>query len=371
MATLRDVAQLAGVSTATVSNVLNSRNERVSAETRQKVLAAVRELKYRPTALEKDQKAILTKNLGVMVPDITKNPITRHGYFRDVLDGIMEGAMFRGWSVTIFAEKLWDDLGLAVRRSYDGRCDGLIVIAPSSINETVPALQERGTPLVLIGATANLPRVSSVDVDNEQVAALIAEHLLALGHRRFCFLGDRPTVVAAVERERSFRKALIDAGIPAEDCETNWERAGGQPLAEYLGAWRERGPLRPTGFFAWHDWMAEAFLRSCRDAGIDVPDDLSLASVDDSPASKDLDPPLTTIPQPLHLIGKRAATLLIDRLAEPDLPDEVVRLRKLAFCADGSAGEGLQGRPDARRRRREDRGRTPGRRRRRGESGRR
>lgn len=325
MATLRDVARLAGVSTATVSNVLNSRNERVGTETRQKVLAAVRELRYRPTALEKDQKAILTQNLGVMVTDITRNPITRHGYFREVLDGIMEGAMFRGWSVTIFAEKLWDDLGLAVRRSYDGRCDGLIVIAPTVANETVATLQERGTPLVLVGTTAALPGVSSVDVDNEQVGALAAQHLLERGHESFAFLGDRPTIMAAVERESGFRKALYEAGVPENRYRVNWERQGGQPLAELLHDWHAQGRDRPTGFLAWHDAMAESFLAACAAKGVAVPGDLSIVGVDDAPEARTTQPPLTSIPQPLHLIGKRAATLLIDRLAEPDLPDEVVR----------------------------------------------
>jgi len=323
MATLRDVARLAGVSTATVSNVLNSRNQRVSTETRQKVLAAVRELRYKPTALEKDQKAILTKNLGVMLMDITKNPITRHGYFREVLDGIMEAAMFRGWSVTIFAEKLWDDLGLAVRRSYDGRCDGLVVIAPTVANETVAALQERGTPLVLVGTTATLPGVSSVDIDNEQGAILLASHLLELGHRSFAFLGDRPTIMSAVERERGFRHALLESGIPADRYRANWARDGGKSLEDFVKAWKKEGRNRPTAFFGWHDHMAQAFLRICQAEGIRVPGDLSLVGIDNAPEG--IESQITSVPQPLHLIGKRASTLLIDRLAEPDLPDEIVR----------------------------------------------
>lgn len=325
MATLRDVARLAGVSTATVSNVLNSRNDRVGPETRQKVMAAVRELRYRPTALEQNQKAILSKNIGVMVTDITKNPITRHGYFREVLDGIVEAAMFRGWSVTIFAEKLWDDLGLAVRRSYDGRCDGLIVIAPSSSNETVPVLQERGVPLVLVGSTASLPRMSSVDVDNDQIGTLAARQLLELGHRRFAFLGDRTTVVSCIERERAFRKELRAAGISPDAYRVNWARGGGKSMGAIVEAWKAEGESRPTGFFAWNDDMALQFLRACRERDVSVPRELSLIGCDDSPESTTVEPNISTFPQPLHLIGKRAATLLIDRLDEPDLPDEVVR----------------------------------------------
>ncbi len=337
MASLRDVAQLCGVSTATVSNVLNSRNERVSLETRQRVLAAVRELKYRPTALEKNQKAIRTQNLGVMVTDITKNPITRHGYFREVLDGIMEGAMFRGFSVTIFAEKLWDDLGLAVRRSYDGRRDGLIVIAPSTENETVAVLQERGTPLILIGATATRPGVSSVDIDNEQVGIIAAKHLLDLGHRSFAFLGDKTIVVSALEREVAFRNQLLAEGIPAERYRANWMRDGGLLIPDLVRSWRGQGSARPTGFLIWHDAMAASFIEACRSEGIDIPEDLSIVGVDDSPEGLTCEPQITSVPQPLHLIGKRAANILIDRLAEPDLPDEVVRF-SVELTIRGSTG---------------------------------
>jgi LacI family transcriptional regulator len=107
MATIREVAKAAGVSTATVSNVLNGRLERVSTETQERVLATVRALKYRPTALEKNQKAILTQNVGVIVPDLTEGPLRRHNYFRNILDGVLESAALRGWSVTIFIERMW------------------------------------------------------------------------------------------------------------------------------------------------------------------------------------------------------------------------------------------------------------------------
>lgn len=325
MATLQDVAKLCGVSTATVSNVLNSRAGRVSAETRQKVLAAVRELKYRPTALEKNQKATLALNLGVMVTDITKNPLSRHGYFREVLDGILEGAMFRGWSITIFAEKLWDDVGVAVRRSYDGRCDGLIVIAPTVGSETVTVLQERGTPLMLVGTTATMPGISSVDIDNVQATDLITKHFLDLGHCRFCFMGNRRRVLAALERERAFRTALRAAEIPSDHLESNWVRDGGKSLEDYLRQWKKRGSDRPTAFYMWNDAEALSFLKAAKELGISIPRDLSIASIDDCPEASTSVPALTSVPQPLHLIGRRAATLMIDRLTEPNVPDEVVR----------------------------------------------
>ncbi|AIE87121.1 LacI family DNA-binding transcriptional regulator [Fimbriimonas ginsengisoli] len=335
MATLRDVAKLSGVSVATVSNVLNARSDRVSPETRERVLAAVRQLRYRPTALEKNQKAIVAQNLGVMVTDLTKNPILLHGYFRNTLDGIMEAAMFRGWSVTIFAEKMWDDLGLAIRRSYDGRCDGLIVIAPIQDSETVRTLQERGVPLVLVGATAPLPGVSSVDIDNEAAGAMAATHLLELGHKRFAFIAVSSIVTASNERERAFRARLASAGFDGDAVQTFRLREiqSIEALADILA---QESPRR-TGVFCWHDAMAVDLIPLLQRRGVSVPRDMSFVGVDDDPKGQTMSPPLTTFHQPLHAIGKRAANLLIDRLGEDRLPDEVVRFG-VELLPRGSSG---------------------------------
>jgi len=129
--------------------------------------------------------------------------------------------------------------------------------------------------------------------------------------------------MAAVERERGFRNALMEAGVPADRYRANWARDGGKPLDEFVKAWKKEGRNRPTAFFGWHDGMAQAFLQICRAEGIRAPGDLSLVGIDNAPES--IESQITSVPQPLHLIGKRASTLLIDRLAEPDLPDEIVR----------------------------------------------
>jgi LacI family transcriptional regulator len=326
MATIRDVANLVGVSTATVSHVLNGRVDRVGPETRERVLAAVRQLRYRPPALEDRQMAILTRNLGVVVPDITKNPLLQHGYFCNVLDGILEAAMFRGWSTSIFAERMWDDLGHAIRRSYDGRCDGLIIVAPSVNSELVSFLQQRGTPMVLIGTTSTLDGVSSVDIDNVAAGAAAAQHFLDLGHRRFAFLGRNSLTASSVEREQGFRNALSAAGVPARDIYsfTYEEYRDGQSIAAALLAMPEK--IRPTALLGWHDHLAIVVMRVLRDRGVRVPEDISIMGVDASPESADSSPSLTTIRQPLPSLGKRAANLLIDKVEDHNHPDEVVRV---------------------------------------------
>jgi LacI family transcriptional regulator len=324
MATIRDVANHCGVSTATVSHVLNGRVDRVGQDTRERVLAAVRQLRYRPPALEDKQKAILTRNLGVIVPDITKNPLLQHGYFCNVLDGVLEAALFRGWSTTIFAERMWDDLGHAIRRSYDGRCDGLVVIAPSVNSDLVTFLQQRGTPMVLVGTTATLEGVSSVDIDNVAAGATVAQHFLDLGHRRFAFLGRNRLTASSLEREQGFRTALLAAGIPARDIHHFSHEEYGEDVASAVLAMREE--VRPTAVLGWHDNSAIQAIRIFREHGLRVPEDVSVMGIDSSPESALCEPPLTTLRQPLPNLGKRAANLLIDKVEDHTHPDEVVRV---------------------------------------------
>jgi LacI family transcriptional regulator len=325
MATIRDVAKSAGVSTATVSNVLNGRSERVSAETRERVLASVRTLKYRPTALEKNQKAILSQNLGVLVTDLTEGPLTRHGYFRDILEGALEASAMRGWSVTIFVQRMWYDVGQAVRRSYDGRCDGLIMVAPQPGNEIVQILQERGTHLVLVGSTPWLSNVSCVDIDNAAVGQQAARHLIDLKHRRLAYLSHGWEQVSSIERREAFFQEAKKAGIGdvthiavtrSESVKTDAEI-----IVDRLTS--ERTP--PTGLFCWHDGLGAPLVAELSKRGYPVPEKFSVISVDDAPEATEVTPQLTTFANPLREIGKRAAKMIIDRLTESRETTEIVR----------------------------------------------
>jgi DNA-binding LacI/PurR family transcriptional regulator len=328
MANLRDVARVSGVSTATVSNVLSGRSDKVSPETRERVLAAVRALKYRPTPLEQNQKAILSQNLGVLVPDLTEGPLTRHGYFRNVLDGVLEAAALRGWSITIFVERMWDNVGHAVRRSYDGRCDGLIMVAPQPGNEIIQTLHERGTPLVQVGSTPWLSNVSCVDIDNRAVGAMAARHLIGLNHRSLAYVGHEREPVSSVERREGFFQEAIRSGI----CEKQiaWlvvprrnDIGGreGELVVQQLLEMREPA----TGLFCWHDGLGLPVSKELAKRGCRVPEHFSIISVDDAPESLAAVPPLTTFRNPLHEIGKRAAKMIIDRLVDGLDTAEIVR----------------------------------------------
>ena len=324
MATIRDVAQKAGVSTATVSNVLNGRTDRVGGTTSERVLAAVRALKYKPTPLEHKQRTISTLNIGFIVPDAHRAQFTGHGYFQDILEGVIEGAASQGYSITIFVEKIWDDVGLAIRRSYDGRCDGLIMVAPQPGNELFEMLHARGTPIVTVGSTPWLANVSSVDIDNRMAGAMAARHLVELCHRRLAFATTGRPQIAALERYEGFVKEAARLGLPAASVAfLKAEETPGHNNGEALWALLQDLDTLPTAVVCWNDGLALELIKALACQECKVPEHISVLGIDDIPESDRAG--LTTFKNPTYELGKRAAKALIDRLAEGHEVSEAIR----------------------------------------------
>jgi len=327
MATIREVAKACGVSTATVSHVLNGRFERVGEETRARVLSTMRKMGYRPPPMEEGQKAINTRNLGFMAEDLSYSPIFTNSYFAYVLDGILEAAGLQGWSTTIFIQRMWHaNIGQAIRRNYDGRCDGLLLMAPAFESETVNLLHERGVPMVMIGATSWLKGISSVDIDNSATASAATNYLIERGHRRIGYIAAGNLSISSREREEGYRQAL-SAGLEARPdwVFSRWNLRDQWPDG-LVDAFMEMPVAeRPTAFVGWNDVLASQVVAALAARGIAVPKDVSIVSIDDGPEASKCIPPLTTFRQPLQLIGKRSVELLIDHIGDGGRFAETVR----------------------------------------------
>lgn len=346
MATIREVAKASGVSIATVSHVINGRQSKVGPETRERVLAAVRELRYRPPALEDRQKAILTKNIGFLAGDVSL-PVFGNEYRKRVFDGVVEAAALRENSVTIFIERMWDDVGKAVRRAYDGRCDGLVMLAPKADSEAMRTMWERGVPIVTIGSTAVYPGIPSVDIDNEAAGLAATRFLRERGHTQIAYLGPEPLTTSSLERSLGYQKGM--EGLPsivvfgthtslaenrraiAEGHSANLEELSegvyhtGGWVTEALDALLETLMPDTTAIVAWNDSMARDLVRELAARGKSVPGDVSIVSFDDCEDATNEDPKLTTFRQPLPLLGRTAANILLDRIGDHDLPVQSVR----------------------------------------------
>ncbi len=310
-ATIKDVARASGVSTATVSYVLNNGPRRVVPATRARVQAAIERLQYHPSTMARGMGQKRLDCLGVVFPQ--PNPgLVADSYFGAVLDGIIQAATERRQNVTLYTGLEWSGAE-SLPAFRDRRVDGLLLVATLTDSGLVPALTEAGLPFVLISGASPDPRVSQVDIDNAEAARQVVAHLAGLGHTRIALLGGQPNSPSTAPRRAGFLAAMQEFGLPV-DPDLLLEGA-------YTREWGRDGMARllrldtpPTAVFAGGDGIAAGAYTACADGDITLPDQMSLVGFDDAPYAKDLVPALTTVRHPLTRIGATAATMLLDRL---------------------------------------------------------
>jgi len=301
--TIRDVARSAGVSTATVSRVISGA---VAArpQTRARVLAAVEQLGYRPSAVARSLKLRTTRTLGLLVTDI-QNP-----YYPEIVRAVEDAALERNLAVLLCngaddpaREETYLDL-LAARR-VDG-----IIVASSGLQERHGAwLSSHTVPVVLVNwASADLA-LPAILGDNRAGGRLATEHLIALGHRRIGHITAPPRNAAAAERLAGVRDAVAEAGIAPDGLEV--VEADGHVTGGEAGA-RELLDRRPdvTAIVCYNDLTAIGAVRALRARGVRVPEDVSVVGYDDIPLSAWVDPPLTTVAQQTQEMGHWAVRRL-------------------------------------------------------------
>jgi LacI family repressor for deo operon, udp, cdd, tsx, nupC, and nupG len=308
MATIQDVARDAGVSTATVSRVLSA-PERVAEPTRARVMAAVERLGYAPNVAAKSLRTLKTGKLLVTVPDIS-NP-----FFSQVIRGVEEAASAAGYAVLLGDTRHEEDreeqyAGMLRRKE----ADGLIFLGhrlPASLAELAAQL---GPQAPIVNGCEFTPElgVSSAHIDNERAAAEAIEHLYGLGHRTIGVVTgplasplsrDRLAGVQAAAAKRSrWGLNVVQGDFSIE--------SGLARTLELLDA-----DPRPTAVFCFSDEMAMGALEAIRRRGLACPADISLVGFDDIRYARHLDPPLTTVSQPMSAIGHEVVRLLVDVLA--------------------------------------------------------
>jgi LacI family transcriptional regulator len=312
MATLQDIATAVGVTPTTVANALKGRGN-VSEATRKRILKCAEELKYRPNILARSLAQGKTYTLGFLLPTIA-NP-----FYPEIAEAIERTANQHGYQM-LLCNTLYDSaLGqLHLDRLVSRWVDGIIVMGSSMDISAVSVQFQRGLPTVLCDwqedeAVGDIPQVS---VDFRTAGRLAAQHLLDLGHRQLAIIVDEPQQTLRLE---GFRAALQTAGIPLEG---EMIQQGHSTLESgYAAAQRLLAlPTRPTAIFTTTDWMALGAIEAALEAGLRVPQDLSVIGLDDIVVSAHIRPPLTTVAVPKFQLAKEATELLFGLIdATPDL----------------------------------------------------
>lgn len=330
-ATSTDVARLAGVSQATVSVVLNGARStiRVSAETRQRVLAAAVELGYSPHPAA---QALRRQRSGIIgfLPRIDREAPFTHPIHYLLSIHANRAARERGFQFVEAGPETdpWRDSAEdeLVRYFLNHRADGVVFDGPKSAS-AVQRLLDQGLPVVQIFRPQWAVPTPTVTVDARPGITAAVDHLVALGHRRIAFIGRGGNHPVDLARLTAFLTALANHGLPATAATVRlspiYELDQGERLAHELLAQRPR----PTAIFAGSDSLALGASRALYAARVHVPDELSLISYDDTLAAQ-LYPPLTSVAQPFAALAERAVALLSAQIEQADgspyPPEQVV-----------------------------------------------
>lgn len=306
MKNIKDVAERAGVSPSTVSRVLSGKNC-VNQETRRRVMEAVRALDYSPNALAKGLKMGRSNTIALMVPSI-ENDI-----FPAIARGAEDTARKNGYTVVLCNT----DENVEIEKEYIAKMrtrwiDGFIVASMLPDSNHIRSLWEDGFPVVLVSRYYDDP-VDAVLVDNFQAAYDAVTYLIRTGHRRIALALGRKELPFYAQRWQGYQAALAAHGLPYDESLVIRESDGTSGFY-HLTKKLVDGPARPDAIFATSDPKAVVIMRALHDCGLRIPEDVSVMGFDNTYLSALIEPPLSTVSQPLYDMGAMAARKLIRRI---------------------------------------------------------
>ncbi|MCP2048391.1 UNVERIFIED_ORG: DNA-binding LacI/PurR family transcriptional regulator [Paenarthrobacter nicotinovorans] len=301
---MEDVARVAGVSHQTVSRVLNN-HPNVSSKTRERVEQAITELGYRRNTAARSLVTRRSQTIGVLGSELAQ-----YGPSHTLL-GVQQAARDAGYFVSVagLREVTPETIKDAVAHFMDQGVDGIVVTVPHPGTFDVLRDITAQVPLVAVGSIGD-EHLSGATVDQRQGAQLAVQHLLDLGHKKIGHLSGPVDWIDAAARIEGWEDALTQAGLePGTLIEGDWSAECGYREGLKIAADRSM-----TAIFVANDQMALGVLRAFNEAGVKVPDDISVVGFDDQPESAYFIPPLTTVAQDFEELGQRCIDLLLDRI---------------------------------------------------------
>lgn len=319
MTTMAEVAKQAGVSTTTVSHVLNGTRP-VNARTVARVHDAIERTGYRPHSIARALAGARTRSIGLAISSIS-NP-----YSMDVVAAIEHAASEHGYTLLLADTHDEPDKELRmVEELVLRRVDGVILApAPDTHMRTLAYLAAARVPAVLVDRFLAAD-VDQVGTENERPTAMLVEHLAELGHTRIGIVAGLDGLSTTEERVKGYRAGMAERGLPVDDTLIASARIPYAPADDAIGRLLS-GDDPATALVVGTNSMTIRVLRALRDRGLEVPRDIALAAFDDFEWSDLFQPRLTVIAQPTQEIGAKAVELLLARLDDPDREPQSLRL---------------------------------------------
>jgi LacI family transcriptional regulator len=319
MATMKEVAKLAGVSVATVSRVLNDKPN-VSPELRSRVLQAVEKLSYQRNRVARSLRAKTSLIIGLIISDI-QNP-----FFTSVVRGVEDVAYDHGYTLLLCnsdedpdKERLYIDIMLAERVA------GVIISPVAEVDNYSSVLLQAGVPVVAMDRRMRDLEVDTVVVNNVEGVYQAVGHLIEQGHRRIGFIGGPTRTTTGRERQEGYQKALAEHGLGLEQGLVKIgdfkQDSGYQMTCELL---EMDDP--PTAIFTANNLMTLGALNAIHEKRLSIPQEVAIVGFDDMSWAPSLAPPLTAVAQPTYELGRTAADLLLRRIGDPHRPTEQICL---------------------------------------------
>jgi LacI family transcriptional regulator len=332
--TIVEVAKLARVSIATVSNVIRA-SKKVSPELEERVRKAIRELDYYPNEIARSLKVKQTRMLSMVLPDIT-NP-----FFSDVIRGAEDSAYERGYFLMTANtdEKIGRERRIiSALRSY--RVDGILLAsAPGGDASHILSTIQAGVSIVCLDRTVSSVKTDAVLLDNVRGGREWVRHLIQIGHRRIAVITGSLQLQTGRERLQGYEEALGEAGIEVRQelvLEGDFRQESGYRLGKELA----RRRIKPTAVLVCNGVMTVGVLQAFEEMDVDCPNDIALATFDDLALDRSFHPHLTAVVQPGYEIGARAATILMDRIEEKLANGPVVvRVSPTLIIRESTVGE--------------------------------
>ena len=313
---IKDVAHAAGVSYSTVSRALSG-SPLVKKETAEHVKEVAKSVRYTASAIGRSLVTGKTSTVGVVVTTIA-DP-----FFAELIDGFEEAADRCGLSVVLACSHADANREVSVIRSFqERRLDGILVAASRLGSLYLPLMSEMKIPIVLINHFHASKIAHSVMIDNLTGAREATRHLIELGHNRIAYLGDQSGMQSDTDRFAGYRQALTEADIPFRPEFVVHGDGKPQRAIEAMQQLLSL-PKRPTGVFCYNDMSALGALRVTASQQLKVPQDISLVGFDDLFISSYVEPPLTTIRQPMRVMGRQAMDVMLKLLAGEDSDDVI------------------------------------------------